>query len=120
MDVLKLRYEPKDTQKAHWQVISEAILQFGNFFSLDDLLHDALDAWLQRVSPELRWNVAVDLYSKEEVSIARAAEIAGLNYFVFEQKLRENRIPLVVAHSTTKAQKDKQKALIHEVFNIPS
>jgi len=32
MGVLKLTYQPKDTEKAHWQVISEAILRFGNFF----------------------------------------------------------------------------------------
>jgi predicted HTH domain antitoxin len=94
------------TDKADWQVISEAVLRVGNFSSLDDLLHHALNSWLQQVAPELRWKVAVDLYTSEEVSLGRAAEIAGLNYFVFMEKLRAAGIALVEAE-VTEAQQEQ-------------
>lgn len=89
--------------KADWLLISEAVLRVGNFPSLDDLLHHVLNYWLQQVAPELRWKVAVDLYTTEQVSLGRAAEIAGLNYFVFMEKLREAGIALVGAEVETEA-----------------
>ena len=87
------------TNKAEWLVVSEAVLRTGEFSSLDDLLHQALNCWLQQVAPELRWKVTVDLYITEQVSLGRAAEIADLNYFVFMEKLREAGIALVEAES---------------------
>jgi predicted HTH domain antitoxin len=107
------------TDKADWLVISEAVLRIGKFPSLDDLLHHALNCWLQQVAPELRWKVAVDLYTTEQVSLGRAAEIAGLNYFVFMEKLREAGIALVDAEVTTEAQKEQQQVLIDEILNLP-
>ena len=107
------------TDKADWLLISEAVLRVGNFPSLDDLLHHALNCWLQQAAPELRWKVAVDLYSTEQVSLGRAAEIAGLNYFVFMEKLREAGIALVDAEVKTEAQQEQQQALIDEILNLP-
>ena len=107
------------TDKADWQLISEAVLRVGDFSSLDDLLHHALNAWLQQVAPELRWKVAVDLYTTEQVSLGRAAEIAGLNYFVFMEKLREMGIALVEAEVETEAQQAQQEALLDEILNLP-
>ncbi len=96
------------TDKADWLIISEAVLRVGNFPSLDDLLHHALNCWLQQVAPDLRWKVAIDLYTTAQVSLGRAAEIAGLNYFVFMEKLKEAGITLVGAEVTTEAQKEQQ------------
>jgi predicted HTH domain antitoxin len=107
------------TDKTDWLLISEAALRVSNFSSLDDLLHHALNCWLQQVAPELRWKIAIDLYTTEQISSGRAAEIAGLNYFVFEQKLRESGIPFIEAESTTEAEKEQQRALIDELFDFP-
>jgi predicted HTH domain antitoxin len=114
-----LTKEAQANNKADWLAISEAILRAGNFSSLDDLLDHALNSWLYQLSPELRWKVAVDLYTTEQVSIGRAAEIAGLNYFVFEEKLRETGIDLIAAEATTELEQEKQKTLIDELFNLP-
>jgi predicted HTH domain antitoxin len=86
---------------------------------MDNLLHQALNCWLQQVAPALRWKVAVDLYTTEQVSLGRAAEIAGLNYFVFMEKLREADIALVDAEVETEAQQEQQQALLDEILNFP-
>lgn len=107
------------TDKADWLLISEAVLRVGDFPSLDDLLHHALNSWLQQVAPELRWKVAVDLYTTEQISLGRAAELAGLNYFVFMEKLREAGIALVDAEVETETQQKQQQALVDEILNLP-
>jgi len=86
---------------------------------LDDLLEEALDAWLEKAEPELRWQVAIELYTTEQVSSGRAAEIAGLNYFVFEQQLKAKGIAFIEAETSTKEETQQQKALIHAAFNLP-
>jgi predicted HTH domain antitoxin len=103
---------------ADWVAVSTSILHAADLPSLDDLLDEALDAWLAQAEPTLRWKVAIELYTTEQVSSGRAAEIAGLNYFVFQQKLREAGIPFLGAESTTKEEAQQQEALIHAVFNL--
>ncbi|MBV7337723.1 UPF0175 family protein [Chloroflexi bacterium TSY] len=107
-------------EKADWFVISEAILRVGNISSLDSLLAQALTAWLEKLDPDLRLKVAVDLYTTEEVSVGRAAEIAGLNYFVFERKLKENRIAFIEADVATEEEAKRQEELIHASFSLPN
>lgn len=101
-----------------WMAVSTSILHATDLPSLDDLLDEALDAWLAKAEPALRWQVAIELYTTEQVSSGRAAEIAGLNYFVFQQKLREAGIPFLAAESTTQEETEQQEALIHAVFNL--
>ena len=67
----------------------------------------------------MRWQIAIVLYTNEQISVGRAAEIAGLNYFVFEQKMKEKGIPFVEANVTTEAEAKYQEVLIHEAFNLP-
>jgi predicted HTH domain antitoxin len=93
-------------------------LRAADLPSLDELLGEALDAWLAKADPALRWEVAIELYTTEQISSGRAAEIAGLNYFIFQQKLREAGIPFLAAESTTKEEAQQQEALIHAVFNL--
>lgn len=66
----------------------------------------------------VRWQVAIDLYRAEEVSLGRAAEIAGLPTIVFMEELHKQGIALVAAYST-EAQKERRKSLIHAGFNLP-
>lgn len=113
-------FETIPTDTTNWLALSEAILRTGTFASLDNLLDQALDVWLENIEPELRWQVAVDLYTSEQVSVGRAAEIAGLNYFVFEKKLKENQIPFVEADVRNKEEIQSQEKLIHAAFNLPT
>jgi len=108
----------QSNEKTEWQALSEAILNIGPISSLDVLLHQALDTWLHQLSPTLRWRIATSLYTKEEVSLGRAAEISGLNYIIFMEKLRDADIPFVAAESTTDEQRNQRKALIHAGFNF--
>jgi len=66
----------------------------------------------------LRWDIAIELYTHEEVSTGRAAEIAGLNYFVFMEKLAINGIPFMAAETATGEQKAKAEAILNKLFNF--
>jgi predicted HTH domain antitoxin len=52
------------------------------------LIRDAMQALL-RSRPELRRYLAVDLYQQSEVSLARAAEIGGVDIETMKEILRE-------------------------------
>ena len=106
------------TATADWIVVSESILRAADLPSLDNLLAEALDAWLEKSDPALRWQVAIELYTTEQVSSGRAAEIAGLNYFVFQQKLNAEGIAFIEAETYTKEEAQQQEALIHVAFNL--
>jgi len=104
--------------RADWLLLFDAALRVGNFSSLDELFLRASDAWLQQLAPELRWKIAIDLYTNEQVSTGRAAEIAGLNYVVFMEKLRENKIPFMAAEPATGAEKEQEDALLDDLFDF--
>lgn len=50
---------------------------------------------------ELRQAVAVKLYLKDEVTLSRAAEIAGMNIWQFRDHLRARGINIVVPEETS-------------------
>ncbi|MEZ4865067.1 MAG: UPF0175 family protein [Caldilineaceae bacterium] len=102
-----------------WLPVFEAALRVGKFSSLDDLIYRALNAWLAQLAPELRWKIAVELYTNDQVSTGRAAQIAGLNYVVFMEKLREHKIPFLAPVPATDEERIKEEALLHVGFNFP-
>ena len=106
--------------KADWYLVFEAALRVGNFSSLDSLIQDALEAWLAQLAPELRWKIAIELYTNEHISTGKAAEISGLNYVVFMEKLRAHDIPFMAAEPASQEQKEREEALIHAGFNLPN
>ncbi|MCE7980448.1 MAG: hypothetical protein DYG89_04595 [Caldilinea sp. CFX5] len=102
-----------------WLPVFEAALRVGKFSSLDELIYRALDSWLVQLAPELRWNIAIDLYTNGQISTGRAAQIAGLNYVVFEERLRELKIPFMAAGPGTADEQEEEEKLIYAGFNIP-
>lgn len=92
---------PTMQDRADWLLVFDAALRVGNFSSLDELFLRALDAWLEQLTPELRWKIAIELYTNEHISTGRAAQIAGLNYIVFMEKLRERGIRFMAAEAAT-------------------
>lgn len=105
-------------QRSEWRIVSQSILKVTKQNSLDSLLDEALDAWLERLAPEMRWSIAIDLYAQEEVSSGRAAEIAGLPYFSFLNKLKEGDLPFLAAEPLSGEKAKHQEDLIHATFKI--
>lgn len=66
----------------------------------------------------IRWQIALALYTAEYVSTGRAAEIAGLNYVMFMEKLREHQIPFMAAIKTNDAEREREEALLDELLSI--
>ena len=100
-------------QKTDWLPVFEAALRVGKFSSLDDLIYRALNAWLLQLAPDLRWKIAIELYTNDQISTGRAAQIAGLNYVVFMEKLREH------PKFAKKYEAKKEESLLHAGFNFP-
>lgn len=104
--------------RADWLLVFDAAMRVGNFSSLDELFFRALDAWLEKLTPELRWKIAIDLYTGEYVSTGRAAELAGLNTFVFIDKMQERGIPFMAPEPATDEEKEREDALLNELFDF--
>jgi len=75
--------------------LDEILVGIGKYPSKNELIEDALRALL-RAKPELKRDVAIELYKKEEVSLSRAAEICGLNIEDFKESLKERGIKISV------------------------
>ncbi len=106
------------TERADWLLVFDAALRVGNFASIDELYLHALDAWLDQLSPELRWAIALELYVNEEISTGRAAQIAGLNYVLFLEELRQRQIPFVGAEATNGDWHEREEELLDDLFDF--
>jgi predicted HTH domain antitoxin len=71
--------------------VNELLVSIGKYPNKEELMKDALRA-LIRAKPELKRDVAIELYKKKEISLARAAEICGLNIEEFKELLKERNI----------------------------
>lgn len=75
--------------------VNEVLVNVGKYPNKEELRKDALRA-LIRAKPELKRSVAVELYKKKEISLARAADICGLNIEEFKELLKERGIKILV------------------------
>ena len=71
------------------------LVRIGRYSSKSELMEDALRTLL-RAKPELKRDVAIELYKKKEVSLSRAAETCGLNIEDFKELLKEKGIKIAV------------------------
>jgi len=106
--------------KPEWLVISEVSLKTAHFATVDDFLGHLLQSWLEQLAVETRAQIALELYTTEQVSSGRAAEIAGLNYFVFLEKLKQAHIPFIAAEVTSPTQQTKAEKLLHGLLQLPT
>jgi predicted HTH domain antitoxin len=65
------------------------------FKGKNEFMEEAFRAIL-RSNPGLRVNVAIDLYLKEKISLAKAAELAGFTTIEFKDVLAERGIKRVI------------------------
>ena len=109
---------PVTDHKADWLLVFEAALRVGDYRSFDEVLLRALNAWLDQLPLELRWKIALELYTNDRISTGRAAEIAGLNYIAFMEQLHEQGVPFMAAEVTTDAEREREEALLDELLSI--
>lgn len=69
----------------------EVLVERGIYKDREALLQDAMRSLL-RSRPELRGQLAIELYKKGKVSLSRAAEIGGFDIENFKELLREAEV----------------------------
>lgn len=69
----------------------DAVIRAGLFRDREHAIHEALET-LFVVRPQLRTEAAVELFRSGEVSMLRAAEVAGLDSQSFRRLLRDRGI----------------------------
>ncbi len=75
--------------------LDEILVGIGKYPGKKELMEDAFRALL-RAKPELKVDLAVELYKKKEISLSKAAEISGLNVEDFKELLRERGIKISI------------------------
>jgi len=75
-----------------------AVVKAGNYQSEKEAMSHALEVLLAANS-QLRLDTAIELYCSEKVTLSKAAEIAGISFGEFKQKLAERFIPIKVDSS---------------------
>ena len=92
-----------------WPAELNILFQFGHWATTDHLLSEALETLLEKY-PELRTRAAMELYRQDLVSLARAAEIAGVDRWTFQDELRAHGIEIISATETTEEMDDMIRA----------
>lgn len=64
----------------------KALIKAGYYSNAGEFIKDAIRS-LFEFKPELKVNLAVELYRSGEVSVGRGAEIAGMNIIQFKEVL---------------------------------
>jgi len=72
-----------------------ALIKGGYFSSKDRLIEEAIK-YMMASRGDLKINAAVQMYSSGEVSLGRAAELAGLSIFELKEILKARGIKIVV------------------------
>jgi predicted HTH domain antitoxin len=75
--------------------LDELLVDIGRYPSKKELREDAMRALL-RAKPELRRDMAIELYKKKKVSLSKAAEICGVNIEDFKELLKERGIKVPI------------------------
>ncbi|MDI6794430.1 MAG: UPF0175 family protein [bacterium] len=84
----------------------QAVIHAGYFKNKEEVIKEALSTFFA-VKPELRLEAAIGLYKEGEITLSRAAEIAGLTIWRFKDILI-NRGIFIATPSFTKKELDKQ------------
>lgn len=69
----------------------KALVNAGYYSSELDVIKDAIRS-LFRENTELKINAAIELYKEEEISMSKAAEMAGMNTIEFKETLGKRGI----------------------------
>ena len=84
----------------------KALVRGGYFNSKDSFIEEAIKYMLSSRG-DLKINAAVEMYRSKDISLGRAAELAGLSIFEFNEILKARRIKTVV-DAPSKEEMNKQ------------
>mgnify|MGYP001558480517 CR=1 FL=1 len=82
------------TATALWPLELSAILRLGFRQTPDEVLAEAMRYFLA-AHPEMRMEVAVEMYHYDYVTLSRAAEIAEMNRWAFLSLLKERGVTIL-------------------------
>lgn len=100
------RREQRMSNIVHRELLEEelkAVVRAGGYRSKREAVRHALEVLLA-ANPDLRIRTAVELYRHGKVTLARGAEVAGLELEAFKEKLAAEEIPLLVDESPEEVQ----------------
>jgi len=88
----------------------DALLRMNIYCSEEEIMADAMRALLES-RPQLKVEIAVDLYKNKEISLWKAAEIAGMRLEEFKEILSSRGITIKAGTSKTESEKRISKIL---------
>jgi predicted HTH domain antitoxin len=94
----------------------QSLVEARLYASEAEVIQEAL-RYLLRARPELRINLAVHRYTTEDISLAKAAGLAGVSWPAMRDILRERGIPLRLGPETIEAARQELKEFSHESTN---
>lgn len=80
-----------------------AVVRAGSYKSNEEAVRHALTVLLA-ANADLRVRTAVELYRQGQVTLARAREIAGLEWASFKEELAARAVPLMVEADAAEVQ----------------
>lgn len=86
-----------------------SLVRLGLYANQEEVVSDAIRHLLLN-NRSLRLELALDLFKSDEVSLGRAAEIAGLDRWQFQDLLRERGISIVMEAQSAESM-DEESAL---------
>ena len=104
--------QTRSRQSGLWQVELDALSRIGPWKTVDDILSQALDLLLDS-RPDLRREMALNLYQRNEITLSRAAELAGTTRWNLARLLHERGAPVIVEVSEP-AEMDRELAAFLE------
>jgi len=87
-----------------------SLIRAGYYKDRETLLEDAFRTLLE-VRPGIKIDMAIEMYRNERVSLARAAEIAGLGQEGFKNVIAQRGIKRII-HAPSKSELAKEVKLI--------
>lgn len=82
-----------------WEKGIDAIVQMGSYPNREAILAESFALFLL-THPQLSLIMAINLYQSGAVTLARAAELANLNFFDFQAILRARGVPIMSPDET--------------------
>jgi predicted HTH domain antitoxin len=93
----------------------DALLRTGLYQSRDEIISEAMRNLLIN-NKALRLELAIELFRADEVSLGRAAEIAGTDRWDFQDILHQRNIPVVIESEFAEAMdRDIEKFFSREI-----
>lgn len=86
----------------------ESLIRTKLFKSEDELLKEAIDALFYK-RPELKREVAVDMYKNKEISLWKAAQMCGVSLEEFKEILRSRDIKIEIEAAKQETEKRLKK-----------